>query len=108
MGHLAGLCVVLKSFNPINPVEPSGQGLEDFLVQVSFSRVLSTLHLFVPWMSKASDHPWDADASASQPARNKKKEVEGTGGREQGQSWEWRETEHSVCCAYEGRTWHKH
>lgn len=25
-----------------------------------------------------------------------------------GQSWEWGETEHSVCCVYEGRTWHKH
>lgn len=25
-----------------------------------------------------------------------------------GQSWEWGETEHSVCCVYEGRTWRKH
>lgn len=29
-------------------------------------------------------------------------------GVQTGQSWEWGETEHSVCCVYEGRTWHKH
>lgn len=28
--------------------------------------------------------------------------------RQTGQSWEWGESEHSVCCVYEGRTWHKH
>lgn len=28
------------------------------------------------------------------------------GGGQTGQSWEWGETEHSVCCVYEGRTWH--
>lgn len=30
------------------------------------------------------------------------------GGVQTGQSWEWGETEHSVCCVYEGRTWRKH
>lgn len=96
----------------------------------NFFQVHSTLQLFVSWRLKERSqmpksvltlclsgpliYTLDVESNASQPALNKIKkarrdmEWEGKKKRQTGQSWEWGETEHSVCCVYEGRTWHKH
>lgn len=76
---------------------------------------LKCLSLFLhPVLSGSLIYTLDAESNASQPALNKIKkerrdmEWEGKKESQTGQSWEWGETEHSVCCVYEGRTWHKH
>lgn len=87
-------------------------------LKYNFTKLKETLSLAgwdsrPPLLSESLIYTLDADSITNQPALNKKKgeEVDGMGVRERepaGQSWEWGETEHSVCCVYEGRTWHKH
>lgn len=63
------------------------------------------------WVSHLHPRCWiQCKPTCSKQIKKKRRDMEWEGKKESrtGQSWEWGDTEHSVCCVYEGRTWHKH